>query len=1137
MGTTLDALQDEGASVRYVIAIEGYSRLICDADSDADLAAVLTAWAGTPFTGTPLPGLEIDGELVEEFEPWETGLDAPSMKFIIQPDDADTFATTVFASRGLETKLAQPFDSTDGTLTVLSTGVFPASGDLFIGGRQFGYTAKPSGTQFTLAAGGAGKVAPFPADGGGSNMPPNIAVPGYQGDVGVAPVVQSLAKTWQGKWIGLWVHRNKGGVLDTKAQAQLLFAGKITDIQDSSSGATVIEAADIRESINSSVLLHKQFRGYIAEGIYLQAGDAFVATTYIQGTAKTSSTLTVVSSGAAGSTQINAGLYSAHDLQGRMGKWLANASGTIGDWSVAIQNTPDGHRFRFSREHSGTNLLVISVSATRQEIWQFLGYDPKVGEDGTFVISHGGHGARVRITGTKVPLRLMPIQRWTHDQASYATQVGVVVTLRDVEGDWWNHTSWLPPQLKNLLPNTTDDWSFVRCKGSMFMCRKVSNTTLDTFFATSYLDASMSLPSTQELLPNVTIDQTDYEPYAIEQVVALSGKFSDILTRVLASVDGLGANHATYDSFPAGIGCGVPWTLLGQNWLDTVISAEEGSSVNSVLVVLDKPTSFSDVFSCEFLLRFCWMVFAEGGLQIAVPQTPSAINADLTIGVDDRAGAADDPLRTVTTITQKYLRNHLIVAYERDLSDRYKYTIEVYDNPSITTYGLSKPVTIKARNCARASAASSTTVWQMALHLATRMLLFYSKPMRTFRVPVDPGTAFQATPGDTVSFSDDYVRHPTTGARGVSNLACTVMATRIQFGGGGIGAEIDLLYTDEERVYPMAPTASSDETYTSGGFTNGWDPAAKKLKLKQHDFTRAAGSTKDVNSFAVNDKIRVYEVDPAGAADTFLDTISAVDTTNDTITLTNGFGAGGRPAFSGSKFYRVTYDDFAAVDGTAQELVAYLADDVDGLIVNTENPNQYGEESTRAFAVSAPTTFPDNPSAVQYAEGRPMHTGLVRDGIVNINNFLNYRSAVCTPPHVGNKTILSSGITQFDVFGAWPIYVGQGYNPHGRVRKLNISPMFYSSSGGHEVKVRATLSLFPPRGTYTGGAATWAGNVKQNTWSTTSTTLQHGTVWQVTPIVWPDTGLCWLTIECATESAILQGVFLGFSQFWLGPLE
>ena len=59
--------------------------------------------------------------------------------------------------------------------------------------------------------------------------------------VTVPPLISDEPRSWIGKWVGVWILRNAGGVYDTPDEGHLAFAGTIASVGSDDVGRTVIE--------------------------------------------------------------------------------------------------------------------------------------------------------------------------------------------------------------------------------------------------------------------------------------------------------------------------------------------------------------------------------------------------------------------------------------------------------------------------------------------------------------------------------------------------------------------------------------------------------------------------------------------------------------------------------------------------------------------------------------------------------------------------------------------------------------------------------------------------------------------------------------------------------------------------------
>src|SRR5690606_17000543 len=116
--------------------------------------------------------------------------------------------------------------------------------------------------------------------------------------------------------VGLWVHGYKAdGTLQTKAEAQLVFAGRLVEVRDDADLlSTVLVAEHVLTDLREVTLGRDMFEGEVADGIYIPASGTggtvkFKFKDYNGSSWRTANDLVVVSSGASGANQMNQGFY------------------------------------------------------------------------------------------------------------------------------------------------------------------------------------------------------------------------------------------------------------------------------------------------------------------------------------------------------------------------------------------------------------------------------------------------------------------------------------------------------------------------------------------------------------------------------------------------------------------------------------------------------------------------------------------------------------------------------------------------------------------------------------------------------------------------------------------------------------
>lgn len=863
MGTTLQALKGEGAQLAFVLVIGGYDKLITDW---SDIDAVKTAWSGSGWSDA-IPGLQVEGDFEQSIEPWAEELDVSNIRFIITPVDGyEDFGKIVFRKKPSKvTWLTSPFEASTsgGTVNVKSNADFDASGEIYIGNERLSYSSLDGTTGFVISAGGAGLYEPFTVDGGSTWPKRHDAGNQRDWDLASPPKVTTTPRVWNKRFVGLWAHRVVGGVLDKKSEAELLYAGIIVDIQDDGM-STILDTEDIRAKIRDTELLRDQFRGYIKEGIRLKAGDKFQM--YENG--NESNELEVVSS-SPGTNQILEGYYDLESFESELNSWFQTekaAARVSANWNIRHgqpEQTPETRTLIEAKGFSGTN-EVIALRVNRALILQFLGFTENLKQKGEwFYVSQHDHASELVIASDEVPYKVKPFQ---HD-----SNLGLAsAELTDTTGTWWNHQDHLPAALDNFT-EAGGDYSFVRIGDRLLFVNRISDTEIATpIAAKTQMRTLLGMePSGSTWLPDgLRVDEEG--SLEVAQVVMISGTFSEMFGKIFASVEGNKVNHATYDVFPEQMGAGIPWGLLGDNFVDSMKSLEETCESTAITLFLDKPTSLTEVLLPELTLRYAWLIFKNGGLQFVSPPIPNASEADHVLDETNKGaepGKVED-LVTSTSITDSWLRNVISVKYGRDLRGNYRSRpLVIRNQQSVTDYGESQPVTIEHPNSWSGADDIGNAIESLTAGLAARMIPVFGKPLHLWTRTIN-GSLFHVRPGDIVTLSDNHARDPNTGERGLSNRACTVLRNSHRYGheGDGLYGEIDLLFTEEERLFPMSPSARVDESHNSGNYTNGWDATNKKLKLKPHEHSARAFTGVGFHSIA-NQYASISDSDQDGTLD------------------------------------------------------------------------------------------------------------------------------------------------------------------------------------------------------------------------------------------------------------------------------
>lgn len=1171
------------SQVAFVLAIEGYEYLIHDGGFSDD-AQVIAAWGGSSWT-LAHPGLKVRGTMRQKIEPWAETIDVPTLTFEVQATPDDRFGKAVWKSRpDYRSRLRSPFRPlANGTgildvdATINDAGL--ADNAVFVGGQRMVVTQATPNTWTVLEA---GSHHPF-HDVGKTYWSRAIELAQQQNfDAANRPMVQSSPGAWKGRMCALYMHTIKGGRWNPRSQATLEFAGRITDmVDDPKTGSTVLSCEDMRALFRDSVLFKRQWVGHVQRGVRLETGWIFRAVERQLGIAYGKNPLTVVASGASGDFEVNAGYHELGDFLARLNSYVASASGWVristagpvtrpsdqARWSCGLTTGSGGSRsFELDVLFSTALTWEARLYCTSSEPFSFLGFEsverPASTGSGTgnggylrsrdferYGISRElfyiggpasmGDVAELVSQSPSPPYVVKPFQtarRWT--------ELAGRVDLEAQDGEWFEHTAYLPPPY-DTWSNTDENWSLFLMGNRLFFGR-YNGTHIDQVSRSLNFAGYAELGVVDSYRLGKTVEDDD-DRFDIVQVVTMVGSFADLFTKVIVSTDGRGVNHPTYDVFGRALGGpAIPWALLGQPWIDGVRHLDQALEHETTMLFIDRPTRFMDMFIGELLLRFAWFVFKDGGFVLRSPPAPNPLHVDWVLNEDNKAAAADqgEQLISQTRESSDSFVNVVKVDYNRSAgSGEYMTSLTVRDETSISIFGESQAATIEAVNSYSDAAGTGTSVEALAANLIARVLPAFSRPMKTVQRPIAP-TLFAMCPGDVVAVSDLLVRNMVSGERGLVSRGCICIGVSKSYGheGGELFGTATLLFVDEDRTFPVAPAADVDTDFsgTVNGitFTAGYAATAAggpALKIKPYMYSRPVFEPPDLTTFANGDRVRLYEIDPpAPAAPLFWDrqlaASGAVNPAGGYVRLTADLVA---PTYSAAKEYRLTYQRHSEVNDS-QQLVAFLADD-DGLIEDEAEANTFGEEGTVPFDRSLtpaallyrlPPTFVDD-------DGRPLHAGTVLDHCVNINNLLSYTCAQQAQMiHYQHHGTTSPNYLVSDVF---PFFFGLMPTSTAH-RKLLVSPILRTTVAAATVRCRVTTSKFPPHGP-ADQHANFVGPFKQVEFLWTGGTGDVIQPQRELPIIPADTaGITWITVELSISGLGAFGQFRGFNRLMLTPI-
>lgn len=1147
MGTTLSHLQNQdGMQVAFVLLIEGMPYAIT---TSADTAGCVTALAATSWS-TVYSGLTVRGTRAQSIEPWQREFKASELIFTVQPVDgsSDVFGVDVHKTGGgSQTELRASIDCDDTTIPVMDHTNL--SSPVWIGTERITYT----GTSGTAAAGTAaltgatrGTFSPFDDAGAGSagnagRFGRNHAIPTYDYDVKYRTRVTTSPRVWIGRRVECRAFRIVGTTWDVYAQSHRVFAGTIKDIQDLSEGGgqTQVICEDIFSVVNETTLLHDQFRGRVKEGSLLRTGMEFQAEEKLVTTASPpvnhandANDLNVAASDSF-PNQIAEGYYTASDLIARLNDWLAderNSDGTIDHfWSFALVGSAEDPRVRWRVEANSTAYVsqVYKFRAPR-DVLAFLGFDFEPVDDEVFPMGElklhtSGTSQTISLSGARPPLRTLAFQGYDN------TQVGLTLELESSAGTWFDNTDWLPPPLDAGLDGT--GWGLLQIGNSVVVGKYVSDTEFESVFWSPSLKTELGdagIPDT----PGVSLADGGY--LEARQIVILDGSLTDIIARIFASTGTAGYNHTTYDAFPAQLGCAIPWDLLGDDFTASLSVLEQDSPTNAIRIVLEKPTTLAACVLPEMLLRGAFLVWKSGGLRFTQWATPVGAIAIHTLTEANKGSAVpDDPQLAPTQITAAHLRNVVKVEYNRKaITDgAYRDTYEFKFTGSISDYGVSKPFTVEARNSYAGNTATGDTVQELAASLIGKYVPMWGVPIQMMQRTINTTLLEDVAPGDIAIVTDEFMRDPSTGLRGVTDKPALIVSHECHWWTDGeLYGRVTLAFLAIDNVPVYSPAAIVDATTYAAD-----TPSAGKSRITagDHNFSYPT-EDEDWTHFSNTHEVTVYEYDdPGGSPQSWNVTMDATPAAG---VFTFDANLTGIDTTGATKYVVVSrkYADTAST----QKSKAFMASSLDLRIQDARDAYEYGHAVDTNVTINvASTALPSliDTSGIAYADGAPV-TPIIHDHLGRLHeNFVDYKSAVSMPVMVTGTPIRGPATTSYRLHWCMPYFAGIGYLAAGLERDFSVAPMLDSTTAAVVVNCRITLSMSPPRGSSLVGV-TFSGPYRQLTFTHQSTTAAVKTAQDVQQVVATSQGWGYLTVELGAASAGSSQVdFMGISEFQQGP--
>jgi hypothetical protein len=1089
-GSTLAALQAGSNAFKWVIAIEGYTYLF----SDAAASEVTTAWTGTDWSQA-LTGITVALENEQRLSPWEPFPEGGSLIFYVpaqsptsDPFGVDTGRSTAGAETILDPGTNQGIDNDDTTATVRSATGFGgggSSGTVYIGSETIAFTGKTSTTLTGLTR---GKFAPF-AVSGGTRFGHQHRVRLDENAVQLAPLVTEQPRSWIGRWVGAWLHRydHGTGLMNTKANAQLCYAGRVVSVRDDEATAkTVVECEHVLRYVGDAVLCQNQWSATVLEGIDLQTNWTFtMKDTGNGGTNWHTANDMVV--GGSGPNDIAAGFYTVEQLHSAINDWFAAelaAARIVGTYSLGIapwngdQNKP--HTY-FSYRIPGAGPTVNFQFTLRREVSDFLG-DIHHGALSTTTAFVQAYSSSQPNTDYDIVSALVPMRNdlvvW--DKIQVTSERGV----------FEDQSASLPAgaQWQSTLPN---NGIFLIDNKYVVAGHKVG-TTIDQLMLMS---SSTGITYLHDALTTQTRMDDGSAPLSIKQIFMFEDTFANVFAKLLYSTGTSGYNHATYDVYPAAVGLAIPDTLLGSAFIDSLNALPCADS--PITVVIEKPKKLMDIIGGDLMFRWAFLRWKSGGIQLSTWKTPlPSVGSILSDANKAAPPSNNDAHRASTLLTDEWQASIIKVNYNRDITDLtadggYRDSLTIEDRTAVEDAGgQPRTRTINLANTYGQNVQQGAGVEGLKDGFMALAPMMATRPVRRVSRTIDSRFFEGYSIGDSVLFTDKFARDPDTGLRGVQTRPAIIVMHRWTLGGpdpkgdgiSDVNGEVELLLMPLLRVGPYVPSAQLDDTSTNSGYVI----ATKIATCYAHKFSES-GEAADASYMSVGRKIRFIELDPANPAapSTFDDTVAAQS--GNTVTLTTGFAA-----FDNTKKYVMVWDTYG--DAIAnQQTFSYQADDADGMIFDARAPYQYVSGTNFSAFTANSNDIVDLPPDITFGDAVGLDVATQVSINRLINNLIDYKTAHfeewLTNGEIAPVKLTGSAV--YELIECRPINLTGDNLLSTPKRVLTVAP-FFRSSDGTSASVRVTLVKQPP-GDNTTSDVTRGGVLAEAIFTTTTTTYATAT--------------------------------------------
>ena len=1019
MATTLAWLQaKDSARVALTLAFDGYDYLATTADTPSQIA---TAWAATDWTSAK-GGLSIVGATKQQIELFDPRINPDSLTFTIADTD-DTLRASLLSPLSPTYKTYCVSSVTAGQTTAISvidTTGFPSLGHIYCGHEAIQYTTT-TGTTFagTITR---GKWSIFGVSGGTRIGASHRLQPNTSTNEATAPAVTSSPRVWYNRRVALYAHHWEAGAWSTKANARLVWSGRIKSYRDNGDGSISLECRSLMELFEQSVF-SDQLRGKLAEGVYLREEDTKVMLSRINpgevgnyGVSATFATSEAVATWRDVIVSINAAMDSVRT--------------TSNPDSVTFYETtdPGTNETRVGAQWAGSSLLSGSGVwlALSPRVWDILGFIEA--NQGTFLWGRDASGYELASkhmwfangNTREIAIGVVPPRR------SSTIYGGGTLSVTNVTGTWASQSGYMPTSIMS------------GGNGFLRIGDVIQPVAYDTGANTFTLAGSPVLGTTGEGIDIGTVfEGDDLDLPDVKQVWFEEDKAGTLLLRLIESTGVADYNNSTYDKYPLGVGLSVPDGLINVPSFEAV-----DDDLPAYELFLEEPTPFPKILETICAVTGRYPVMKNGAVTLTkAPAGAPGLASAYSLTESNKARIDDRPRVEYST---DGLVNRATLEYQRGQAGKLENEFTVEDVVSIGDFGASKGATIKGRGLHDYS--------RWVSDVAAPSLAYFSRPLAHLSRTYD-FSLIDMAPADPVLVTDDYVVDPRAGTRGISLLPMWLVRTSFDWRTGiGTAECVFNAETDARRIGPWAPSAK----------VSSYVAATAAITTTTNSFSDSATEAVDASHFAAGDKVRIVEVSPAASASpsTFVGTVSTVS--SNVITLTADGTAGG--GLDAAKRYVVEFDDVATVQ-TAQQAKVFIADDANnstGLAAN-DAFRWWSDPSADMLSVAAITYSNEfiRPYDLQDDTGEPGSVHKLWYLVDSLNNLLGYKTSnILINDYLPAIITNAAAATEKLCYGPVkvPIY---GH----RSRTLKFRAYAWTSNAADPVYIKVYSSMVPPTGT------------------------------------------------------------------------